>query len=374
MKNRVLFFFGVSLLVGVLAAQAQVTLAPLATWSPNGDGWLAPGEGGYGYLGTANNERGLAYGNGHVYLVSRSGGTFIRRLDPLTGADLGSPLDVTGISGGTFAVNTIAVGGDGVIYVNNLTTQSTTSPLKVYSWLNELSAPTVAYSGNGGLAGSRVGDSLAAIGSGSSTRLALGYGSSPSVAGNNGYALIFPTAGAAGAIGFGGTPPNAGDFRLGITFTDSSHVIGTQGGSLYRYTGLFATNGVLIASPTIPDPAGATADRLLAYTKIGGQALLGVQSIGDSHVSLYDVTDPTNPVWLVSGNNAVSPAANANGTGQLAWGDAVYDPASGRWSRNLYAMSSNQGIQAFVVTVPEPGLSSLAALGLAAFAFWRKIR
>ncbi len=133
MKNRILSLFGISLLLGVVSSQAQVTLAPLTTWSPNGDGWFAPGEGGYSYLGTANNERGLAFGNGHLYLVSRSGGTFVRRLDPLTGADLGSPLNVTGISGGTFAVNTIAVGGDGVIYVNNLTTQSTTSPLKVYS-------------------------------------------------------------------------------------------------------------------------------------------------------------------------------------------------------------------------------------------------
>ena len=90
-------------------------------------------------------KRGLAYGNGHVYLVSRSGGTFIRRLDSATGADLGSPLDVTGVSGGTFAVNNAAVGSDGSIYVNNLTTQSTTTPAKVYKWATEGSVPTVAY-------------------------------------------------------------------------------------------------------------------------------------------------------------------------------------------------------------------------------------
>src|SRR3954454_15265733 len=114
------------------AISATISIAPLATWSPNGDGWLAPGEGGYAFLGTANNERGLAYGNGHVYLVSRSGGTFIRRLDPSTGADLGSPLDVSIVSGGTFAVNNAAVGSDGSVYVNNLTTQSTTTPAKVY--------------------------------------------------------------------------------------------------------------------------------------------------------------------------------------------------------------------------------------------------
>src|SRR5438552_5411828 len=95
-------------------SQAAV-IAPLATFG-GGDGWLAPGEGGYTFLGTANNERGLAYGNGHLYLVSRSGGTNVRILDGLTAADLGG-LNVTGVSGGTFAVNTAAVGGDGAIYV-----------------------------------------------------------------------------------------------------------------------------------------------------------------------------------------------------------------------------------------------------------------
>ena len=78
-------------------------MTALTTWSPNNDGWLAPGESGYAFLGTANNQRGLAYGNGHVYLVSRTGGNFVRILDQNTGADLGA-LDVTGVSGGTFAV------------------------------------------------------------------------------------------------------------------------------------------------------------------------------------------------------------------------------------------------------------------------------
>src|ERR1043165_8240521 len=148
--------------LGVSQLQAQITLSPLTTWSPNSDGWLAPGEGGYTFLGTGNNERGLAYGNGHVYLVSRSGGTNVRILNSATGADLGS-LDVTGVSGGTFAVSAAAAGGDGAIYVANLTTQSTTSPFKIYKWATEASTPTVAYTGDAGLPGSRVGDDLAGI-------------------------------------------------------------------------------------------------------------------------------------------------------------------------------------------------------------------
>jgi len=70
--------------------QAAVLMGPLTTFSPNSDGWLAPGEGGYTFLGTANNERGIAFGNGHVYLVSRTGGNFIRILNGSTGADLGA--------------------------------------------------------------------------------------------------------------------------------------------------------------------------------------------------------------------------------------------------------------------------------------------
>jgi hypothetical protein len=347
------------------APAATITMAPYSTFG-GGDGWLAPGEGGTAYLGTGNNERGLAYGNGHVYLVSHAnvGGTTanVRILDQATGADLGG-LNNTGIAGGTFLVNSAAVGGDGSIYVANLTTQSTTSPFKVYKWTTEGSAPSTAYSGDGGLAGSRLGDDFAGTGSGSATRLAAGYNSTPAVAGNNGYSVIDPTSGTATAIGFTGTPPNAGDMRLGITFWDASHVLGTAGSSLYRYTSFSGSTGTLISSPAIPDPAGATADRLLAVTVLGGMPILAVQSIGDSHVSVYDVTDPSAPVYLVSGNNTSGTlTANGNGTGQIAWGDVV-DNGNGTLSRTLYAMSTNQGIQAFKITlVPEPNSIALSAL------------
>jgi hypothetical protein len=377
MKSKHLLSVGISILLSSSALQAQdyFNLSPLTTFG-GGDGWAAPGEGGYTYLTTGNTERGLVYGNGHLYLVAR-GASSVRIIDPVTGPVAGSDLgglNMSGISGGTYAINAAGIGGDGAIYVGNLTIQSTTSPFKVYKWATEASAPVVAYSGDANLPGSRVGDTLTAIGSGSSTRLAAGFGSSPVVAGNNGYSIIDPTAGSATAVGFVGTPPNAGDFRLGITFVDSSHVIGAQGSSVYDYTSFSGPSGTLLARPTIPDPAGATADRLVGYTVLAGHALLAVQSIGDSHVSVYDATDPGNPVWLASGNNTVSPAVNGNGTGQIAWGNPVYDSLSGRWSASLYALSSNQGIQAFVVTVPEPGSFTLAALGLAALAIWRKGR
>src|SRR3954469_18271564 len=107
----------------IVASTNAASLTPLSTFG-GGDGWLAPGEGGYTFLGTANNERGLAFGNGHVYLVSRTGGNSVRILNGTTGTDLGG-LDTNAatVTGGTFPVNAAGVGSDGAIYVANLTTQ-----------------------------------------------------------------------------------------------------------------------------------------------------------------------------------------------------------------------------------------------------------
>src|SRR5882672_9653467 len=116
--KRILIFLSLGISFSAYLASGQVTMSAYSSFG-GGDGWLAPGEGGYAFLGTANNERGLAYGNGHLYLVSRSGGNNVRILNPTTGADLGG-LDVTGITGGTFAVDMVSVGADGAIYVGNL--------------------------------------------------------------------------------------------------------------------------------------------------------------------------------------------------------------------------------------------------------------
>jgi len=339
----------------VLPTAASAALMPLTSFG-GGDGWLAPGEGGYAFLGTANNERGLAYNptTGNLLLVSRSGGNNIRILDGLSGADLGSLNLGTGvISGGTFPINMVGVGTDGAIYVNNLTTNSTTSAYKVYRWASEsASTPTVAYSGDAALPGSRVGDSFDVTGGGTSTQFASGYGATPAVPGNNSYVVHTTADGLAyTATAVALTGPVAGDFRLGITFQDSDTVIGTQKGGLtnpgnpVHVTDFAGAVGTLIASPTL----STTAERPMDFAVVDGVPLLAIQSTGDSTLRLYDMTNPASPALFDVGNlTSGTLAANGNGVGQVKFGSVVGDTAI------IYAMSTNQGIQAFYFAIPEP--------------------
>jgi len=334
-------------------ALAQFTFAPLKTFGTGG--WLAPkGYNGstYSFLTTGDTERGLAWGNHHLYLVSRNGGDFIRILDDQTGQDLGAlNLGTNLVGGGTFDINMVAVGGDGAIYVGNLATGPVS--FSVYRWADDVPAtlPTVAYSGVP-LAGARVGDSLAAIGSGALTLLAAGFHNTPAVTGDSGYAIIAPRTGSATAVGFSAIPPAAGDFRVAIGFTDSTHVIGTPGGgSGLRYTSFSGAAGTLLASPAL----ASTDERALSFAIVGGFPLLAVISTADSHVSLYNLADPANPV-LIAQANATSGTlpTDSHNTGAVAWGNLNGNRA------NLYAMATDCGIQAFIVTVPLPNPAAIA--------------
>ncbi len=368
-----LSIFGATL-VAATCVQAQITINPLSSFG-GGDGWLAPGEGGYGYLTTGNTERGLAYNpvTGNLLLVSRANPTGtnavnVRILDSSTGADL-SPVGTGGlnlgsgvVSGGTFPINMVSVGSDGAIYVANLTIQASTTPFKIYRWADEGSTPTTAYNGTP-IEGGRVGDTLDAIGGGAGTLLVAGFGNNPATNGNNGYAIFDPTAGTHTQVTFAGTPPNAGDFRLGITFTDASHVIGSQGAGVdgfARYTSFSGTDGTLIGTAALTSGS----QRLFDYTVVGGVSLLAALDTVDSQIRLYDAGDPLNLVYLTTATTlSEASVANVNGTGAVAWGDAVYDSDSGQWLANLYALNSNNGIQAFLVTVPEPSTLGFLALG-----------
>ena len=114
------------------------------------------------FLGTGSTERGFAYGNNHLYVVSRLTASHILILDAANGDSLGQ-LDVTGIAGGTFTMNDIEVSDDGIIFVCNLTTNSSISAFKVYRYDTEGSTPVEVINYNG--LATRFGDKFTVTGS-----------------------------------------------------------------------------------------------------------------------------------------------------------------------------------------------------------------
>ncbi len=341
-----------SLLCADLAV-AQSTITPLTTFGTGG--WLAPGG---TFVTTGNTERGLAYNptTGHLVLVSRAGGNNIRILDSVTGVDLGG-LDNTGIAGGTFAVNMVGVSDDGAIYVCNLST-SATSNFKIYKWDSELTGattpPTVAYDALSGMG--RTGDSFAITGNAlANTVQFAGAGSAPSTANANSCFAIGTLDGtntSTAYLSIPGTTTASNDYRLGLTFVDQNTVIGTQGLPAARLTSFNGTSATVLDSL----PLTATA-RAMSYAVIAGTPVLAVLESNSSQVFVYDITTPSAPVLLLTANNTVTPVANANGTGSVAWG------AINGNSATLYAMNTNQGIQAFAVTIQPPASANAFGVG-----------
>jgi hypothetical protein len=387
-----------ALTVAALAARLPAaTLVPLDTFG-GGDGWRAPFEvlpgdtvgsdsispGLYNFLGDAVNntavnlgnlERGLAYNptTGHLILASRNngGGTLpsIRILDGGTGVDTGSLNHGTGvISGGLFLTNMIGVADDGAIYVGNLTrnTAGADGPFKFYRWANEMSAaPTVAFSGDP-LSGTRLGDTLDVIGSGAGTRLVAGYGSgSPTL--SNSFAFFTTSDGlnfTANNILLSATPPATlppnGDFRLGLTFSDNDTVMGKALQNAANVVDVAGATGNVIAN----SPTDGITLRPMDFAVVGGKPLLAIVEASPDQTEaararlfVYDMTDPTLPAAdrkigeasaLPFSPGGPNQFANINATGQVKFGAIEGNTAI------IYAMSTNNGIQAFELTLDAP--------------------
>ena len=347
-------------------ANAQ-TLSPLTTFGSNG--WLAPGSN--PYVTTDNSQRGLGWNpvTKNIVLPSRSGGNFVAIINGTTGIVSGT-LDTTGVSGGTLAMMGAGVSDDGEIYVTNLQSGSSAgNPFKIYKWTGEsdTNAPTTAFSQinpqttNGAF---RFGDAFAVYGSGTSLKFAAaGATTSGSTAGlpiNSNFMIGSLDGSNTNTIyrNIPNTLTTSNDYRLGITFVDADTVIGNQGTSAKITDFVAATTLSNTGAIVTGSIAMGAADRPLDYTVINGQALLAVVNTNNSLISIYDITNPAAAALLTTGSTVSGVLTpNGNATGGLQWGEMLTPT-----SQVLYAMSSNQGIQAMVFqAVPEP--STYAMMG-----------
>ena len=346
-------------------ANAQ-TLSPLTTFGSNG--WLAPGSN--PYVTTDNSQRGLGWNpvTKNIVLPSRSGGNFVAIINGSTGIVSGT-LDTTGVSGGTLAMMGAGVSDDGEIYVPNLQSGSNSlSPFKVYKWTgeNDTAAPTTAFSmvlpqtTSGAF---RYADAFAVYGSGTSLKFAAAGSTTGTTGGlpNNGNFMLGSLDGSNTNTIYRNIPNTltaSNDYRLGITFVDADTVIGNQGTSAKITDFVAATTLSNTGAIVTGSIAMGAADRPLDYTVINGQALLAVVNTNSSLISIYDITNPAAAALLTTGSTVSGLlTANANATGGLQWGEML-SPTS----QVLYAMSSNQGVQAMVFeAVPEPSTYAVMA-------------
>jgi hypothetical protein len=339
-------------------ASAAITLSPMSSFG-GGDGWLSPAE--YPALGSASESRGLSVSpvSGNVIVVTRTAGSLpapngpqVRVLDPGTGAELRVLSQTDGvvpnpISGGTFSMSMVDVADDGAIYVGNLAT-SATANFRVYRWADDSAGtlPTVAFSGGSSLA--RRGDALAVRGSGASTQIIASGGS----------ALGIVSLTTADGLTYSQTDlvlPNDNQ-RLGLDFSGANSFVGKESSSAL-VVGTLAPAGSVNAT-TLSSAGEAPLD----FAQIAGLDVMATVDVNSSSVRVYDMTNPLLPVLLVSANNTTGTlVGNGNGVGDLKFANIVGNTAS------LYAMSTNQGIQAFTLTIPEPAtLGLLAGAGILA--------
>jgi hypothetical protein len=354
------------------------SLSALTTFGSNG--WLAPSA--VSFLGVSNNARGLAFSpvSGNLVLATREGGNAVRILNATTGTAVSS-LSVTGIAGGGgAALNMVGVANDGAIYVGNLST-SATDPFRIYRYADETTgvAPSIAFSGTVSklvsgtmLNSNRIGDSLAVIGSGNSTLIAASGNtnntSTPAGATtNSNYSVFSYASGSATPTPFfavpGTTTTNgSNDFRLSLTFVDPNTLIGQRSGGTPRLSDFSIGSGTAGAS-AISGLGGWT---ILGYKEIDSKPYLAAINVGNSNVGVFDLSVAGTATLLNSLNVTGSFSANGNGTGAIAWGNTTL--SSGSFITPLYAMNTNNGIQAMVFAVPEPSTTVLVAASTAGLA------
>lgn len=353
-------------IVSVIASGVSAaSLTPMASFGVGG--WLAPGAAGLTSATTTGDfQRDMAYNpsTGNLIVPTRSGGTGINIINSSTGAVSGS-LNVTGVTGGTFTINGVGVASDGKIYVGNLATSASGTPFKVYQWANEAAAPTVAYTGAAPLGAVRIGDDFTVTGSGTSTRIAAGYG-----AGVSGFAVL-DTADGSTFTGHTYAPAGAGtgDYRLGIGFVDSDTIIGSQNSGTFRLTDFTVTPdaSTLVGTLTLATLGTTNTERGLDVAVVAGRVLLATLQTGASALRVYDMGPAGGPLSLTPtllGTATAQPigttfVANGNGTSAVAFGAISGDTA------NIYTLNTNNGISAYTFVLPEPAsLTGLAGLGM----------
>jgi hypothetical protein len=286
-----------------------------------------------------NNQRGLAYNpaSGNVLYVSRTGGNRIVVLDGATGAErhLLKTTDEAGvnvITGGTLAINMVAVADDGAVYAANLVSDGATG-LKIYRWESDSAEVSPSVLTVTGLpAGVRFGDSIDARGSRDSTQLLLASRSHKS------FAVVDIVDGAVGAVAVYEAAALAnGNLGLSVAFGAGNSIWGTASGQSLVHVAFEPGVPAAVVRTNLAGNLYPTSVGLIAVDAEAG-LIAGLSFDNPDNVLVSRLGDlSAAPVLL---DQELLPIKNANGNGTGA-----ADFGGGR----LFVLDSNNGIHAYTV-------------------------
>lgn len=301
-------------------------------------GWFSP---------TASTERGFGYGrvnnNPRIYVPSRNGGNNVRIVNAITGNDVGT-LDLTGVAGGTFAVNDAGVTMDGKILVGNLAAAAADT-FKVYMWNDETSAPVNVISFLNGQ-GARLGDKITVVGDFSNNTAQVWASSSTGT-----FPKVYRWGMTAGA--FNAMPDSITLSDAGTGATASAGPM-PSGAFFFNANGIsakkYGADGALLG--TIPGTVVATGSNAIRYMgSTGGTDYFATFQYGAGNQNARVVGIPmdefanafTYGITPPLGNNS-----NGNGTGDV---EIRRNPDG---TVDLFVMSTNNGFGVYHTTTVIP--------------------
>ncbi len=330
---------GTTNLSGVLSVQNPFTI----NWEASAATTTLPA-----WMGTGNSERGLAWGRvnmpteglvGKVVVPGRKWSNAVYLLNDSTGV-LTDSLNVTGITGGTLAINDAEIDHLGRIYVCNLTTSSATSPFIVYRWDNTGSAPKAVLSYTGDAV--RLGDKFT-VAYDSVARGAVIWAASATTGSPKVY-KFYP-------IGLDSVNqvPTVVTLSDNITTAIGSASVGPlYNGDFYWKSGSqsvrkYKADGTII--DTIPGTVVATGANAIRFVgKVNGSEFFAVYQFGagNNNVRVVEVPNGDPNIAVTYG---ISPSlganANANGTGDVA----VKQNFDG--SHTVFVLATNNGLGSY---------------------------
>jgi len=319
---------------------------------------------GTGNIVSSGNDRGLAYDAvSNLVYVSSSGGS-IGAYNGTSGSYLGA-FNLTGVGGGTFAVDQVGVADDGAIYSLNLTTTSATVTNRLYRWSSWNATPTVAFVGNPltncgssslSYVNGRIGDTMAVTGSGVNTRILAGVAAKP-------YFSLFYTS---DGVNFTNTiidlPTgfNIAANIYGISFyTNNTFLVKPYSSTnntvyLVQYPANYASQTVVTGIVLSSSSLGSAYNNTTMLTYAPSAGFLGV-------VTPSTATNGTTQVGVLNGSNIAGGTAaittttlstayaNGNGTGGAALG--------GNGKTNvLYVLCTGNALQAYSLVLSSAPL------------------